>query len=82
MGASHGLLIAVMMCSTNGTPLTNTELTLDELKAVSGVKGGRTGYIRAEIRGRRSVADYPPSSVFVSKAPLVLVARLFCALRA
>ena len=59
MGALHGLLIAAMVCSTNGTPMTNTELTLDELKAVSGCRVGRNGDIRADIRGRRSVADYP-----------------------
>ena len=48
-----------MVCSTNGTPMTNTELTLDQLRAVSGGRSGRAGDIMAEIRGRRSVADYP-----------------------
>ena len=39
--------------------MTNTELTLDQLQAVSGGRRGRAGDIMAEIRGRRSVADYP-----------------------
>ena len=38
--------------------MTNTELTLDQLQAVSGGFMKR-GDIMAEIRGRRSVADYP-----------------------
>ena len=37
--------------------MTNTELTLDQLQAVSGSRGGRIGNIRAEIRRRRTEAD-------------------------
>ena len=37
---------------TPNSPLTNW-------KPFLACRGGRTGYIRAEIRGRRSVADYP-----------------------
>ena len=55
-----------MVCASEGDTsttqhkaMTDTELTLDQLQAVSGGWRGGAGEIMAEIRGRRSVADIP-----------------------
>ena len=43
----------------NQRNMTKTELTLDELKAVSGVRGGRTRYIRAGFAGAEAMRTIP-----------------------